>query len=133
MKKIKILGLLIIAILGFNSCSQDDDLVFTAVSPVEGVSFSNTFLAEYILTPATSGNLGERFTWSDAFFDVPTPVTYELQRSISGNFDEADILVGSTSGNELAVTIGNLLSYAAEAELDNDPNTEAPEYRSDFF
>jgi hypothetical protein len=126
MKKIKILGLLIIAILGFNSCSQDDDLVFTAVAPTEGVSFSNTFLAEYVLTPATSGNLGERFTWSDAFFDVATPVTYELQRSILGNFDEADILIGSTSGNELAVTIGNLLSYAEEAGMDNDPNTEAP-------
>jgi len=124
MKKIKILGLFIIALIGFNSCTQDDDLVFTAHEPSEGVIFLNTFLEEYVLTPATSGNLGERFTWSDANFDVPTSVTYELQNSIIGDFSDANT-IGSTGGNELGVSVGQLLGFAAEAGLDNDPDTEA--------
>lgn len=133
MKKIKILGLLIMAALGFNSCSEDEGLVFTAVAPVEGVSFSNTFLAEYILTTTASGNLAERFTWSDAYFDTPTPINYELQKSISGNFDEADLVVGATGGNEIALTIGQMLSYAAEAGLDNDPETAEPNTGQIYF
>lgn len=133
MKKIKILGLLIIAALGLNSCSEDEGLVFTAVAPVEGVSFSNTFLAEYILTTATSSNLAERFTWSDAYFDTPTPINYELQKSISGNFDEADLVVGATGGNEIAITIRQMLSYATEAGLDNDPDTAEPNTGQIYF
>ena len=133
MKKLTIIGLLMLAFVGFNSCSEDDDLVFTAVAPEEGVMFVNTFLPEYVLTPETSGNLAERFTWTDAYFDVPTPVTYELQKSLSGMFDEDDILVGSTGNNELGVSVGQMLGYAAEAGLDNDPETEAPNTGEVFF
>jgi hypothetical protein len=133
MKKLTIIGLLMLAFIGFNSCSEDDDLVFTAVSPEEGVVFTNTFLPEYVLTPQTAGNLAERFTWSDAYFDVPTPVTYELQKSLSGIFDDESILVGSTGGNELGVSVGQMLSYAAEAGLDNDPETEAPNSGQVYF
>ncbi len=53
MKKLTIIGLLMLAFIGFNSCSEDDDLVFTTVAPEEGVVFVNTFLPEYILTPET--------------------------------------------------------------------------------
>lgn len=133
MKKIKILGLLIIAALGFNSCTEDEGLVFTAVAPVEGVSFTNTFLEEYVLTTATSGNLAERFTWSDAYFDTPTPINYELQKSISGNFDEEDLVVGATGGNEIAITVRQMLSYAEEAGLDNDPDTAEPNTGQIYF
>jgi hypothetical protein len=133
MKKLTIIGLLMLAFIGFNSCSEDDDLVFTAVAPEEGVVFVNTFLPEYILTPATAGNLAERFTWSDAYFDVPTPVTYELQKSLTGLFDDENIIVGSTGNNELGVSVGQMLGYAAEAGLDNDPETEAPNTGEIYF
>ena len=123
MKKIKILGLIIIAIIGFNSCDQEDDLVFTAQEPADGISFSNTFLDEYVLTVAASNNIGERFTWNDANFDVPTNVTYELENSILGDFTDATT-ISTTDGNELAVTIGQMLGYAEAAGLDNDPDTE---------
>ena len=113
MKKLTIIGLLMLAFIGFNSCSEDDDLVFTTVAPEEGVVFVNTFLPEYILTPETAGNLAERFTWSSAYFDVPTPVTYELQKSLTGLFDDENILVGSTGNNELGVSVGQMLGYAA--------------------
>ena len=45
---IKFLSLLIIALISFNSCDQEDDLVFTAQEPAEGISFSNSFLDQYV-------------------------------------------------------------------------------------
>jgi hypothetical protein len=123
MKKIKILLVLFVAALGFNSCSEDP-ITFTAQEP-GAFSFTNSFSTEYVLTPATSGNLGERFTWMDADFDVPTAVTYDLQRSLTGDFSDVSV-VGSTSGNEIAITVGDLLSMAANAGLDNNPDTENP-------
>ncbi|WP_406682686.1 SusE domain-containing protein [Seonamhaeicola sp. MEBiC1930] len=129
---IKLFSLLIIAIVGFNSCDQDDDLVFTAQEPAEGISFSNSFLDEYILTVAASNNLGERFTWNDADFGVPTNITYELENSILGDFTDATT-ISSTDGNELAVTIGQMLGFAEAAGLDNDPDTENPNTGTLYF
>jgi len=123
MKNIKLIGLLIIALIGLNSCDQEDDLVFTAQEPTDGISFSNSFLEEYVLTVAASSNLGERFTWNNANFGVPTNVSYELENSILGDFTDATT-VSTTSGNELAVTIGQMLGFAEAAGLDNDPETD---------
>ncbi len=123
MKKIKILLVLFVAALGFNSCSEDP-IIFTAQEP-GAFSFTNSFSSQYVLTPATSGNLGERFTWESADFDVPTAVTYDLQSSVSGDFTDMNV-VGSTAGKSIAITVGDLLSLAAQAGLDNDPNTDNP-------
>ncbi|SHI37788.1 SusE domain-containing protein [Algibacter luteus] len=132
MKNIKILSLLLLAIIGFNACDQDDDLVFTAQEPTDGIVFSNSFLDEYVLTVAASNNLGERFTWKDANFGVPTNVTYELENSIIGDFTDVTT-VGTTDGNELAVTIGKMLEFATAAGLDNDPNTDLPNTGTLYF
>ncbi len=132
MKNIKILSLLLIAFIGFNACDQDDDLVFTAQEPVDGIVFSNSFLDEYVLTVGASNNLGERFTWQDADFGVPTNTTYELENSILGDFTDATT-VGTTDGNELAVTIGDMLGFAEAAGLDNDPNTDMPNTGTLYF
>ncbi|MFC4723279.1 SusE domain-containing protein [Geojedonia litorea] len=123
MKRIKILIVMILALTGFNSCEKDE-LVFTAQEQGE-FTFTNTFLDQYILTSATSANIGERFTWESVSFDAPTAVSYDLQGSISGDFSDMTI-IGSTSNNNIAVTIGKLLSMATTAGLDNDPNTENP-------
>ena len=121
-----------LAVIGLISCTQDDDFKFTAQEPSSGISFTNTFLESYVLTPDASSNLGERFTWSSADYGVPTLVNYKLQKSITGDFTDAED-IGETNGNELAVTIGQLLSYATELGLDNDPNTEAPDTGSVYF
>ena len=71
MKTIKFLAVLLISVVSFTSCESDDSLTYTA-QPVGEFTFSNTFLSEYILTPSTAGNLGERFTWADANFDIQT-------------------------------------------------------------
>ena len=124
MKQIKIIGLILLIAFGFNACQQDDDVVFIASDTTE-ISFTNTFLAEYVISAATAGNLGERFTWNMPDAGVPTNFTFDLQYSIIGDFSDATTL-GSTNGTEIAVTIGDLLGIANLLGMDNDPLTEAP-------
>lgn len=121
---------MIVAVLGFNSCEKDE-LVFTAKAPGE-FAFTNNFLPQYVLTSATSANIGERFTWESQSFEVPVAVNYELQGSVTGDFTDL-MVIGSTSGNDQAVTVGKLLSMAADAGLDNDPNTENPNTGDVYF
>ena len=125
MKNIKFLTLLFISFIAFTACNDDDSITYIA-EPSGEFSFTNSFLSEYTLTPQTSGNLGERFTWDNANFDVQTNVTYELQKSIVGDFSDMEV-IGTTEGNDYTLTIGDLLDYAAEAGLDNDPNTDNPD------
>ncbi|WP_027125971.1 SusF/SusE family outer membrane protein [Gelidibacter mesophilus] len=124
MKNFKILTLFILAMVGLNSCETDDDIVFIAQESGEFV-ITNTLLPEYILKSSTGSNLGERFTWSNADFGVPTNVSYDLQRSIAGDFSDA-VLVGTTTGNEIAMIIGQMMTIATEAGLDANPSTPEP-------
>lgn len=124
MKKLSILGLFIFALISFNSCETEDDIVFTTQDPA-GFVFTNSTQEKYILAPGTSSNLGERFTWGSADFGVPTNVNYELQRSVSGDFTDA-VIVNTTNSNEIAMTIGQMMTIATDAGLDNDPNTPEP-------
>src|SRR5690606_41707598 len=121
MKNFKIFSLFILAMIGLNSCETDDDVVFIAQEPGEFV-LTNTILPEYILTSTTGSNLGERFTWNSGDFGVPTNVAYDLQRGIKGDFSDA-VLVGPTSGNEIAMSIGQMIAAATEAGLDSNPAT----------
>lgn len=123
MKKLSILGLFIFALLSFNSCETEDDVVFIANQA--DFAFTNTFSAQYILTPIAAQNLGERFTWNAPDVGVPTNITYQLQKSTIGDFSDA-VAVGATTNNEIAITIGDMLIYAAQAGLDNDPSTDNP-------
>ncbi len=131
MKKLSIIGLFIFALVSFNSCETEDDVVFQTNNNGELV-FTNTFLAEYVLIPQAAGNLAERFTWDNASVAVPTNITYQLQKSITGDFTDAET-IGATTGNEIAITIGDMLSYAAQAGLDNDPETEEPNTGQVYF
>ncbi len=124
MKKLSILGLFIFALISFNSCETEDDVVFTTQEP-EGFVFTNSTSDSYILSQGTSSNLGERFTWGNADFGTPTNVTYELQSSISGDFTDANT-VSSTTSNEIAMSIGDMMAIATEAGLDADPDSPAP-------
>ncbi|MEO5788942.1 MAG: SusE domain-containing protein [Gelidibacter sp.] len=124
MKNFKILSLFLLAMIGLNSCQTDDDVVFIAQEP-DGFVLTNTILPEYILTSSTGSNLGERFTWNSADFGVQTNISYDLQRSILGDFSDA-VLVGTTSSNEIAMTIGQMMAVATEAGLDANPTTPAP-------
>ena len=130
MKKLKLFIAIMIVGLSFNACQQDDDLEFVAVKAGD-LAFNTTFLDNYILNPTIGDNLAERFTWSNANFSVPTNVTYSLQAATEADFSDyvaGDPVynLGSTSGNEIGVTIKKLIALAELAGLDNDPNTDIP-------
>ncbi|MCT4629225.1 SusE domain-containing protein [Winogradskyella sp.] len=124
MKKISILGLFIFALISFNSCETEDDVDFTTQDP-EGFVFTNSIQDNYILSSSTSANLGERFTWASADFGSPTNITYELQSSITGDFSDA-VVEDTSIDNEIALTIGDMMTIAMNAGLDDDPNSTAP-------
>ena len=132
MKKFRILILAFVALAGFNSCSSEDDVVFTTEPDPEGISFMNSFASAYVLTPATAENNAERFVWNEIELDVPTNIMYELQGSTSPDFDSFTVL-GSSTDNNVAVTVQQLMDLAEEAGLDNDPSTEMPNTGTLYF
>lgn len=123
MKKLSILILSLIALVSFNACNYDDDVVFVTQPDPEGVSFLNTFIDEYILVSNASSNIAERFIWNPVDFGVQTNISYDLQQSASEDFSSFEV-VGTTTSTEMAVTIGQMLAFAEAAGLDNDPSTD---------
>src|SRR6056297_3339329 len=132
MKKFSILLLAFVALLSFNACTQDDDIVFVAQPDPEGIQFSNTFLNTYVLPAGNPDNLAERFVWNEVDFEAPTTITYELQGSASETFDSY-MVIGSTGSNNLGVTIGQMRDLAEEAGLDNEPETDMPNTGMVYF
>ena len=129
MKNLKFILLTCIAVLSFTACQEDDSLDFVANEATD-LTFNTTFLSNYLLNSSVSANLAERFTWDNADFGVPTNVTYSLQGATTEDFSdymegEALYNLGNTSGNEIPVTVGQMINLATAAGLDNDPNTEA--------
>ena len=137
MKNLKFIVLTCIAVLSFAACQQDDDLEFVATEATD-LAFSTTFLDNYVLNSTLSDNLAERFTWNNADFGVATNVTYSLQAATLADFSDyiaSDELynLGNTSGNEIPVTVGQMIDLAEAAGLDNDPATEASNVGSLYF
>ena len=114
MKKFSILLLAFVALLSFNACTQDDDIVFVAQPDPEGIQFSNSLQSMYTLPSGNPDNLAERFVWNEVDFEAPTTISYELQGSASETFDSY-MVIGSTGNNNLGVTIGQMLELAEEA------------------
>lgn len=137
MKNLKFLVLTFIAVFAFTACQEDDSLDFVATEASD-LAFSTTFLSNYVLNASVSNNLAERFTWNNANFGVPTNVTYSLQAATLEDFSdyvsgEALYNLGNTSGNEIPVTVGQMIDLAEAAGLDNDAATEAPNVGSVYF
>ncbi|RIV45406.1 SusE domain-containing protein [Flagellimonas pelagia] len=131
MKNIKsfiaqVLGV-VTALAFFTACENDDHVPeFTLQAASENVAFQNTFLAEYLLSTETANNIAERFVWNQVDFGVQTQISYQLEGSISENFDaEPDYQYdsGTLSETNASVTIKNLLAMAAGLGLDDDPAT----------
>lgn len=141
MRHIKILTLLVIALLSVSSC-EDEDLLPVAETS-EDIAFSTTFLDNYTLNASSGSSLAERFTWNTPNFGVPTEVTYNLEAATQADFSDyiGDISddnyniynLGNTNGNELPVTVSQMLTLAELAGLDNDPETETPNAGTLYF
>lgn len=125
MKNLTLVFIALIAALNFTACTDDDGFTFTAKPDPEGVVFTNSTLETYNLMASSSDNLAERFVWNEVDFGVQTPVNYEIQGAATEGFETFSVIGVGTQTN-LPVTVGNMLSLAREAGLDNDPLTPEP-------
>ena len=118
----KKLILLFIALISLNACSDDNSPVFVAKPDADGIEFTNAFAANYLISQATKDNVADRFMWESADFGVATNITYELQGATKADFTNFKV-VGTTSENNIAVTVGKLLDFAKDLGLDDNPAT----------
>ena len=121
--KILLLSIICLGLFGLKSCTDEDNFRLQAPAEVEELTVTNGLQSEYILIEETFGNIAERFTWESPDFGVQSNVTYDLEYSVDGLF-ENPILVGSTSENQISITIQQLWDLAQE-NLELTPNTDA--------
>lgn len=124
MKKLSFLLFALIGLVSLNSCTEDDSFTFVAKPDPEGLAITSTVSDNYNLKATNGDNLAERFVWNPVDFDVQTPVKYQLLGSADMTFDITDPIYEGEATNG-AVTVSEMLSLAADAGLDNDPETEA--------
>ncbi len=122
----QVLGM-VTALALFTSCENDDHVPeFTLQAASEDVAFQNEFLTEYLLSDETPDNIAERFVWNQVDFGVPTEVSYQLEGSISENFDAEGAYQfdsGTLTTLNASVTVAQLLTMAEGLGLDDDPAT----------
>lgn len=119
MKKLNKLsaGLLaLVAFVGFNACSDDDNLIIA--SPQGGPELrtpaSGTAL---ILSAANEQSVATTLVWDDADYDTQTSVNYDVQIALSGTDFAAPIEAGSTTERFLSWTNQQLNDVAIAAGL----------------
>ncbi|CAL65024.1 SusF/SusE family outer membrane protein [Christiangramia forsetii] len=122
MKKALFILFSFMSVFAFISCEEEENLIFTAQPDPEGVSFENSFQAQYLLSEETASNIAERFLWNPVNFDAPVNVTYDLEASLDPEFSTSEI-IGTTSETNQVVTVDQLLEFAEEMGLDADPET----------
>jgi len=84
------------------------------------------------LSEQTAQNNAERFTWESPDFEIPTPITYQLEGSSDFEFTAPELLA-ETSNLQASITVAQLLSLAEAAGLDNDEATENPDTGDLYF
>lgn len=126
MKNIVYKLLIVLTVMSLSACDDNEAPIFIAAPSGEGITFTNTFASEYLLSEATEDNIADRFIWGEADFGTETNITYELQGSIDPTFAAFE-QIGSTSENNLPVLVSQLLSFAEQLGLDDDPATTQPD------
>lgn len=122
MKNLKIYFLTFLALAIVSACEEEYTVEFVASENADTVVFTNTFAAQYLLSEALEDNIAERFVWNAPDFGAPVNVTYELQGTTDPTFATSEV-VGSTSATNLGVTIAQLIGFAEDLGLDDDPAT----------
>ena len=100
----------------------EDAPIFTISEGDADIAFQNTFAAEYLLSDQTETNIAERFIWNTPDFGTPVNVTYELYGGTQNVYDSASLVASSTETN-VGITVEQMLEFADELGLDNDPTT----------
>lgn len=121
--KISLLILAFVAAIGFNACTDDDNFRFQTVENPDRITLLNEFLPEYVLGTETGSNIAERFIWASPDFGAQTAVTYLLENSADGTFEDAQ-LVTESSTTQASITVAQMLSIANAKGISNVPQTD---------
>ena len=108
---------LIMVLLLVSSCSDDDNNL-----QVSAESFGNIITPNdgqsFVLNPfGEQSNIAMTVTWDEAEYSVQTPVTYLVEVATPGTNFENPIVIGSTTSNNVALTVGALNGYAVQAGI----------------
>ena len=122
-KQISILVLMIISMISFTACTDEDNLRFTTPEEVEQVTITNDPLPEYLIGTQTFTNIAERFNWETPNFNVESNITYVLEYSLDGTFENPETIT-TTNETSASVTVEEIFNIATqELGLDTDPQT----------
>lgn len=122
MKKFLISLLALSTLIAFQGCEEPNELIFVASPDGDGVVITTTFSDVYLLSLETADNVAERIVWNEVDLGVETNVTYEFYGALESDFSDS-VLVGSTSSNNIALSVDQLLDFARDLGLDSDPAT----------
>ena len=109
--------------VSFTACTDEDNLRFTTPEEVEQVTITNDPLAQYLIGTQTFSNIAERFTWEAPEFGVQGNITYVLEYSLDGTFENPET-IATTNETNVSVTVEEIFNIVTqELGLDTDPNT----------
>lgn len=113
---------LLLLTLSFSACEDDTNMVFEISNNNEALVIQTQLLGEYLISDETADNIAERLFWQPVDFGAPVNITYELYSSLNTDFSDST-LAGSTTETNIAITVDQLLDFADELELDDNPET----------
>jgi hypothetical protein len=104
MKKIKILGLVLVAFLGFNACEDNDNFTIDSNNTSSAVINLPQNQDSYVLDIANPQGNAATVVWDDAAYALPTAITYTVQLALAGTDFANPVDAGTTSETFLVWT-----------------------------
>ncbi len=128
MKKISILMFAFVAALCFNACVEDEEPTFVIQEEQsEGPLIVTPASTEVTLNKDLAGQQAFTFVWSDAGYNINTPITYTIEAAASGTNFETPEVAATTNDlfytwtvedlNNLAITVGLLPDVESAVQL----------------
>ncbi len=116
MKKVSLLIIAFITLLGFNACTDDEN--FTIINPEQTTSITSPEEGTaFVLDPETPTNPSLSLVWDRATFDVPTEVNYTVEIALAGTEFAEPQVTGTTSNNFFTWTVQELNGFAVTAGI----------------
>lgn len=102
--------------IGFWSCEDEQDLMFTT-PPAEFAILTPDAGTSVVLTPELDTNPALTVSWEDADYGSPTAITYTVEIAAGGTDFENVIEVSTTNGTTITWTVLELNNAAVAAGL----------------
>lgn len=107
MKKINLIILILVTLFAFISCEKDETKVVIGTYGPPALT-APTGGSSFVLTAETETDTMTTFTWNAADFGFKAAISYSVQLDFAGNDFDSPINLGTTTKQELAVTVGSV-------------------------